>query len=247
MGILMDLLRPSFAPKFTCIVEVDIITLFPEVALAPLSESILKRAQDNSLLSLRAHQLRDWAEGNYRKVDDYPYGGGVGMVLKPEPIFKAVTELRRPDSRVLLMSPQGKAFKQCDAQRLSQPGSHLIIICGHYEGVDQRVVEVLVDEEISIGDYVLTNGALASAVLIDAVTRLLPGALGDESSVVEESFSDPNLLEAPSYTKPASFQGHDVPEILLSGHHEKIRQWRINEAQSRTRKNRPDLYIQKNN
>ena len=221
--------------------KIDILTLFPDVALAPLNESIIKRAQDNGIVDIQAHQLRDWAEGNYKKCDDYPYGGGVGLVLKPEPIFKAIDDLRTPDSHIILMTPQGKSFKQADAQRLSTTHQHLIFICGHYEGVDHRVVEALVDEELSIGDYVLTNGAIASAVITDSIVRLIPGVLGDDQSSVEESFSDPNLLESPSYTKPAEYRGLKVPDILLSGHHGKIAEWRHQQAISRTKANRPDL------
>ena len=221
--------------------EIDIITLFPDMVMAPLSESIIWRAQKSGLVKIRAHQLRDWAEGNYKKVDDYPYGGGVGMVLKPEPIFKAVDHIRRPDSKILLMTPQGKQFKQADARKLSTLSNHLILICGHYEGVDHRVVEELIDEEFSIGDYILTNGAIAASVIIDATVRLLPGVLGDDESSVEESFSNPNLLEAPAYTKPSEYRGHCVPEILLSGHHAKIEEWRESQALLRTKKNRPYL------
>ena len=221
--------------------KIDILTLFPDIALAPLSESIIKRAQDKGIVDIQAHQLRDWAEGSYKKCDDYPYGGGVGLVLKPEPIFKAIDDLRTENSRVLLMTPQGKSFKQVDAARLSAEAEHLIFICGHYEGVDHRVVEELVDEELSLGDFVLTNGAIASAVIIDSIVRLLPGALGDDQSSVEESFSDPNLLEAPSYTKPSEFRGLKIPDILLSGHHGKIAEWREEQALKRTQANRPDL------
>lgn len=221
--------------------DIDIITLFPDIAIAPLSESIIQRAQNKDLVTISAHQLRDWAEGSYKKVDDYPYGGGVGMVLKPEPIFKAVDDLRSADSHIILMTPQGKALKQADSMRLSKVSSHLIILCGHYEGVDHRVVEELVDEEISIGDYILTNGAIAAAVLIDSIVRLLPGALGDDSSSVDESFSDPNLLESPTYTKPATYRGLEVPEVLLSGHHGKVAEWRKEKALERTQQNRPDL------
>jgi len=221
--------------------KIDILTLFPDVAMAPLSESIIKRARDKGLVDIQAHQLRDWAEGSYKKCDDYPYGGGVGLVLKPEPIFKAIDDLRTPTSRVLLMTPQGQPYKQAHAQRLATTTDHLIFICGHYEGVDHRVVEALVDEELSLGDFVLTNGAIASAVMIDSIVRLLPGALGDDQSSVEESFSDPNLLEAPSYTKPAEYRGLKVPDILLSGHHGKIAEWRAEQALRRTQDIRPDL------
>ncbi len=220
--------------------RIDIVTLFPEIALAPLGESIIKRARDAGIVEIRAHNLRDWATDKHRKTDDYLCGGGQGMLLKPEPIFAAVEELRGEDTKVILTTPQGKPFVQADARRLSGHG-HLLFLCGHYEGVDHRVIEELVDEEISIGDYVLTNGALASAVICDAIIRLLPGALGDERSPQEESFSDPNLLEAPAYTKPAEFRGLRVPDVLLSGHHAEIEKWKREQALERTRENRPDL------
>ena len=220
--------------------RIDIVTLFPEVALAPLSDSIIQRARAAGIVEVIGHQLRDWSEDKHRRVDDSPCGGGQGMVLKPEPLFAAVAALRGADTRVILMTPQGKPFKQAVARELATAG-HLLILCGHYEGVDQRVIEALVDEEISIGDYILTNGALAAAVLCDAVIRLLPGALGDDRSPVEESFSDPNLLEAPAYTRPIDFQGLSVPEVLLSGHHGKIKDWKEQNALARTRHNRPDL------
>ncbi|MEI8038227.1 MAG: tRNA (guanosine(37)-N1)-methyltransferase TrmD [Verrucomicrobiota bacterium] len=220
--------------------RIDIVTLFPEVALAPLSDSIIQRARAAGLVEVIGHQLRDWSEDKHRRVDDSPCGGGQGMVLKPEPLFAAVAALRGAETRVILMTPQGKPFKQAVARELATAG-HLLILCGHYEGVDQRVIEALVDEEISIGDYILTNGALAAAVLCDAVIRLLPGALGDDRSPVEESFSDPNLLEAPAYTRPIDFQGLSVPEVLLSGHHGKIKDWKEQNALARTRHNRPDL------
>lgn len=220
--------------------KIDILTLFPEIALSPLSESIIGRAQEEGKVEIHAHQLRDWAEGNYRRVDDYPCGGGPGMVLKPEPLFKAIEELRGEDTLVVLMTPQGKPLKQAVVQELSGC-QHLLLVCGHYEGVDQRVVEELVDLELSIGDYVLTNGAIAAAVVCDAIVRLLPGVLGDAESSVEESFSDPNLLEAPAYTKPVDFRGHRVPDVLLSGHHGKVAEWRQEQALKRTKENRPDL------
>lgn len=219
---------------------IDILTLFPELALAPLGESIIGRARARGLAEIRAHNLRDWATDKHRTTDDSLCGGGPGMLLKPEPLFAAIEELRRPDGKVILMTPQGKVFKQEVARELA--GSpHLLIVCGHYEGVDHRVVESLVDLELSIGDYVLTNGALAAAVVCDAVVRLLPGALGDERSPVDESFSDPHLLEAPAYTKPAEFRGLKVPEVLLSGHHARIEEWKRQQAFARTRANRPDL------
>jgi tRNA (guanine37-N1)-methyltransferase len=220
--------------------RIDIVTLFPEVALAPLSDSIIQRARAAGLVEVVGHQLRDWSEDKHRRVDDSPCGGGQGMLLKPEPLFAAVEALRRADTRVILMTPQGRPLRQEMAQELSS-AAHLLILCGHYEGVDQRVIEALVDDEISIGDYILTNGALAAAVLCDAVIRLLPGALGDERSPVDESFSDPNLLEAPAYTRPIDFRGLRVPEVLVSGNHAKIAAWKSEQALLRTRQNRPDL------
>jgi tRNA (guanine37-N1)-methyltransferase len=220
--------------------RIDIVTLFPEVALAPLSDSIIQRARAAGIVEVRAHQLRDWSADKHRRVDDAPCGGGPGMVLQAEPLFAAVAALREADTRVLMMTPQGRPFKQALARELAGD-AHLLILCGHYEGVDQRVIEALVDIEISIGDYILTNGALAAAVVCDAIIRLLPGTLGDERSHDEESFTDPQLLEAPVYTRPVEFQGMVVPEVLLSGNHAKIAAWKHQQAQARTRANRPDL------
>ena len=229
--------------------RIDILTLFPEICRAPLSESMMKRAQESGALDLQIHDLRGWTTDKHHVVDDAPFGGGQGMVMKPEPIFKAVEELReevgktsnvqlqRP--KVVLMSPAGRQFNQQVASELSKE-SHLIIICGHYEGVDHRVIEHLVDEEISIGDYVLTNGAIAAVVFVDAVVRLLPGVLGHELSASDDSFSS-GLLEGPQYTRPAEFRGWKVPEVLLSGNHAEIATWRKKEALRRTRKSRPDL------
>ena len=220
--------------------KIDIVTLFPEVALAPLSDSIIQRARETGVVEVVGHQLRDWSEDKHRRVDDTPCGGGPGMLLKPEPLFAAVEALRGPDTRVILMTPQGRPFKQAMARELAGAG-HLLILCGHYEGVDYRVIESLIDEEISIGDYVLTNGALAAAVVCDAVIRLLPGALGDDTSPQDESFSDPQRLEAPAYTRPITFRGLSVPEVLISGNHRKIQEWKTEQALARTRKNRQDL------
>jgi len=220
--------------------RIDIVTLFPEVALAPLSDSIIQRARAAGIAEVVGHQLRDWSQDKHRRVDDSPCGGGQGMLLKPEPLFAAVESLRRVETRVILMTPQGKPFKQAMAHELVGE-KHLLILCGHYEGVDHRVVEALVDDEISIGDYVLTNGALAAAVVCDAVIRLLPGALGDERSPIDESFSDPKLLEAPAYTRPIEFRGMSVPDVLVSGHHGNIQAWKRENALERTRLNRPDL------
>jgi tRNA (guanine37-N1)-methyltransferase len=219
---------------------IDILTLFPEIALAPLSESIIKRAQAAGVVTIRAHQLRDWATDKHQKTDDTLCGGGQGMLLKPEPLFAAIEELRGPNTLVILMTPQGRVLKQKIVQELSNR-EHILLVCGHYEGVDHRVIENLIDLELSIGDYILTNGAIAAAVLTDAIVRLLPGALGDERSHQQESFADENLLEAPAYTKPAEFRGMKVPEVLLSGHHKNIAAWQQEKALERTRQNRPDL------
>ena len=229
--------------------QIDILTLFPEICRAPLSESMMKRARENGILDLRIHNLRDWTTDKHHIVDDAPFGGGQGMVMKPEPIFAAVDELREASgdkstidnqkSKIILMSPAGRRFNQQVAGELSRE-SHLIIICGHYEGVDHRVIEHLVDLEISIGDYVLTNGAIAAVVLVDAIVRLLPGVLGHELSAEDDSFSSV-LLEAPQYTRPAEFRGWKVPDVLLSGNHAEIATWRKAQALRRTRENRPDL------
>jgi len=219
--------------------EFDILTLFPGIFAGPLDESILKRARENGLVQVRVHNLRDFTHDKHRVVDDRPYGGGPGMLMKPEPIFEAVEKLQRPDSCVVLMTPQGQPFTQALAgQFAGRP--HLIIICGHYEGVDERVRAALVDEEISIGDYVLTNGALAAAVVVDAVTRLLPGAIGHEQSAADDSFAT-GLLEGPQYTRPPEFRGMRVPDVLLSGDHGEVAKWRATESQQRTRQRRPDL------
>ena len=226
--------------------KIDIVTLFPEICRAPLSESIMKRAQENGIVDLGIHNLRDWTTDKHHIVDDAPFGGGQGMVMKPDPIFAAVEDLlnqtpntKHQTSKVILMSPAGRRLDQQMATELSQE-SHLIVICGHYEGVDHRVIEHLVDLEISIGDYVLTNGAIAAVILVDATVRLLPGALGHELSAGDDSFSS-GLLEAPQYTRPAEFRGWKVPDILLSGNHPEIAAWRKDQALRRTRENRPDL------
>jgi len=240
--------------------RIDIVTLFPEICRAPLNESMMKRAQEKRIVNVQIHNLRDWTTDKHHVVDDTPFGGGQGMVMKPEPIFAAVEDLRQQTSnsdesragaqrptfnvqlktpKVILMSPTGWRFDQQMAAQLSQE-SHLIIVCGHYEGVDQRVIEHLIDLEISIGDYVLTNGAIAAVVVVDAIVRLLPGTLGHEQSAADDSFSG-GLLEAPQYTRPAEFRGWKVPEVLLSGNHAEITKWRKEQAMKRTRENRPDL------
>ena len=199
----------------------------------------MKRAQESGALRLRIHNLREWTTDKHHIVDDSPYGGGQGMVMKPEPVFAAVESLLTDSSKVVLMTPQGRKLDQQVAQEFSAE-EHLVIVCGHYEGIDHRVVDHLADAEISIGDYVLTNGAIAAVVFVDAVARLLPGVLGHEQSALDDSFSS-GLLEAPQYTRPAEFLGWKVPEILLSGNHEEIVAWRKSEARRRTRENRPDL------
>jgi tRNA (guanine37-N1)-methyltransferase len=225
--------------------RIDIITLFPEICRAPLSASMMKRAQENGAVDLQIHNLRDWTTDKHHVVDDAPFGGGQGMVMKPEPIFAAVEDLKSKfenrNSKILLMSPAGRKFDQKMATEFSSE-SHLIIICGHYEGVDHRVIEHLVDAEISIGDYVLTNGAIAAVVFVDAVVRLLPGVLGDAQSAADDSFSPAAAgLEGPQYTRPSEFRGWKVPDILLSGNHGEIANWRKEQGKQRTQKNRPDL------
>ena len=219
--------------------QIDIITIFPRMLDGVLGESILKRAQAAGLVRIRCVNLRDFATGVHLATDDRPYGGGPGMVMKPEPVFKAVESLRRPGSKVILMTPQGAPFKQATALALSRE-RHLIIICGHYEGVDERIRSALVDLEISIGDYVLTNGVLPAAVVADAVVRLLPGVLGGEGATEDESFTT-GRLEYPQYTRPPVFRGLAVPDILTSGNHAEIAKWRLEQSRARTQTRRPDL------
>lgn len=220
--------------------KIDVITLFPELISVPMSTSIMGRAVEKGLLDLTAYDLRAHGIGKHHHVDDTPCGGGQGMVLKPEPLFAALEAVDTPQSRIILMTPQGRRFDQRLAEELAKE-SHIIFVCGHYEGVDHRVTEHWVDDEISIGDYVLTNGAIAAVVVIDAITRLIPGVLGDDMSAVDESFGPSGILEGPQYTKPADFRGLKVPEILLGGNHAKIIEWRKARAIERTRQNRPDL------
>ena len=216
----------------------DIFTLFPGMFEGPLTESILKRAQERGLLSIALHNIRDAATDRHHMVDDYPYGGGAGMVMKPEPIFAAVEPVYQ-GGPIILLSPQGRLFSQQLAQTLAQE-PRVTLLCGHYEGVDERVREHLVTEEVSIGDYVLTGGELAAMVVVDAVSRLVPGVLADESAQ-EESHSS-GLLEYPHYTRPPEFRGWRIPEVLLSGHHEQIARWRRKESLRLTRERRPDLF-----
>ncbi|MCX5698858.1 MAG: tRNA (guanosine(37)-N1)-methyltransferase TrmD [Candidatus Omnitrophica bacterium] len=222
--------------------RVDIISIFPKMFSAVLDESIIKRAQLKGKVKIFTHDLRDYTLDKHRKVDDRPFGGGAGMVIQVEPIFRALQAIKRKikgKSKVILLSPQGKRLDQAYAKKLSGC-RNLIFICGHYEGVDERVRQHLVDEEISIGDYVLTGGELAAMVVVDSLVRLLPGVLGDKNSLNFESFEG-NLLEYPQYSRPAKFKNWPVPEVLVSGDHDKISSWRKQEAIKRTKERRPDL------
>jgi tRNA (guanine37-N1)-methyltransferase len=223
--------------------KIDLVTIFPQILQGPFSESIIRRAVDQGLVEINLVDLRNFAAGKHRQVDDAPYGGGCGMVFKPEPLFAAVECLKNisgaAPARVVLLTPQGRIFDQAAARELALE-KHLILICGRYEGVDERVREALVDDEISIGDYILTGGELAAAVVTDAVVRLTPGLLTQES-VEEESFSD-SLLEHPQYTRPPEYRGLSVPEVLLSGNHGEITRWRRRQSLARTRDRRPDLF-----
>ena len=219
--------------------KIDVLTLFPAMFAGPLDESIVKRAREAKLLDLKIHNLRDWTHDRHKTVDDKPFGGGPGMLLKVEPLFEAIESLQREKTKVILLSPSGRKFTQKIARELSQL-EDIILVCGSYEGFDERVREALADDELSIGDYVLTNGALPAMVVIDAVARLLPGVLGDDESSHDESFNA-GLLEYPQYTRPAEFRGMKVPEVLLSGNHAEIEKWRREQAKLRTERQRPDL------
>ena len=219
--------------------KIDVLTLFPAMFAGPLDESIIMRARKSGLLDLKIHQLRDWTHDKHKTVDDHPFGGGPGMLLKPQPIFEAVESLKREGTKVILLSPSGRKFDQKIAQELAQE-KDLLLVTGHYEGFDERIRESLADDELSIGDYVLTNGALPAMVVIDAVARLLPGVLGDDESSRDESFSH-GLLEYPQWTRPADFRGMKVPEVLLNGNHAEIEKWRREQAKSKTKEQRPDL------
>ncbi len=219
--------------------KIDVLTLFPAMFAGPLDESIIMRARKKGLLDLNIHQLRDWTHDRHKTVDDKPFGGGPGMLMKAEPLFEAVESLKRAETKVILLSPSGRKFTQEIARELAKE-KDLLLVTGHYEGFDERVREALADDELSIGDYVLTNGALPAMVVIDAVARLLPGVLGDDDSSSDESFSH-GLLEYPQYTRPAEFRGMKVPEVLLNGNHAKIEKWRREQAKLRTKERRPDL------
>jgi tRNA (guanine37-N1)-methyltransferase len=217
--------------------EIDVVTLFPRMIEAPLAESIPARILAEGLAAVRVHDLREWGLGRHRSVDDAPYGGGAGMILRPEPVAAALAALRRADSTVILLDPGGEVFRQARARDLAGR-THLVLVCPRYEGIDDRIRR-MVDVELSIGDYVLTGGELPALVVIDAVLRLLPGAI-DAASIVEESFSD-GLLEYPQFTRPATFGDESVPEVLVSGHHAEVARWRRRQALERTLRRRPDL------
>lgn len=221
--------------------KIDVLTLFPGMFTGPLDESMVQRARKRGLVDLRVRNLREWTHDRHRTVDDRPFGGGPGMVLRCEPIFEAVESLREAGTRVVLMCPTGRRFDQAAARELSA-AEHLLLICPSYEGVDERVRSTLVDVELSVGDFVLTSGNLPAMMVIDAVVRLLPGVLGDDESAEDESFSH-GLLEYPHYTRPAEFRGMQVPEVLLSGNHAQIERWRREQSLVRTRQRRPDLMI----
>ena len=220
-------------------IEFDILTLFPEMVEGFSSSSMLARAQSNDIIKIKAHNIRDWAEDKHKTTDDIPYGGGAGMVMSPGPIFNAIESLKRKDSKVIYMAPDGVPMTTAKAQELAKE-SHIIILSGHYEGVDQRVRDELIDEEISIGDFVLTNGTLPAIIVVDAVSRFVPGFLGDEKSLTEETFMN-NLLAFPQYTRPANFRNLCVPEVLLSGDHKAIEKWRKNQQIIKTTDMRPDI------
>lgn len=222
--------------------HIDIITIFPEFFVSPLDCSILARAQQSGVVTVAIHNLRDYTDDKHRVVDDYPYGGGAGMVMKPEPLARAAEACLSeapPDTPVTLLTPQGQLFDQAQAEQLAAR-EHLILICGHYEGIDERVRKTVVNEELSVGDYVLTGGEPAALIVVDTVVRLLPGAVGNPASIEGESFAS-GLLEYPHYTRPAQWQGLSVPEVLLSGHHDNIRRWRRKQALRRTLQRRPEL------
>ena len=215
-------------------------TIFPAIVRGPLSESLLGKAIADGVVDVRVHDLRDWTEGPHRSVDDEPYGGGPGMVMRPEPVFAAVESLDPDRGRVLLMTPAGRRLDQALVRQLAAE-PHLTLVCGRYEGVDERVVEGLPAEEVSIGDYVTAGGELPALVVIEAVTRLVPGVIGTEASHRADSFSDPGLLDHPHFTRPRDFRGMAVPEVLLSGNHAEVDRWRAERARDKTRRNRPDL------
>ncbi|MDP2897614.1 MAG: tRNA (guanosine(37)-N1)-methyltransferase TrmD [bacterium] len=219
--------------------RIDILTLFPEIFRGAFDESIVKRAREKGVVEIHLHNIRDYTHDRHRKADDRPFGGGPGMVLKPEPVFECVESIGAPARSLIYLTPQGQRFSQTKAEELSRR-ERLVLLCGHYEEIDERIRTVLVGEEISIGDYVLSNGEMPAMVVVDCVVRLIPGVLGDDESAQTESFTS-GILDYPQYTRPAEFRGMKVPEILLSGNHQEIRKWREHKALERTQKVRPDL------
>jgi tRNA (guanine37-N1)-methyltransferase len=219
--------------------HVDVLTLFPRMLEGFLAESILGKGIESGLLSVKVHDVRDWATSKHKNADDRPFGGGAGMVMKPEPVFAAIEQLQTPGCRRIYLTPDGTPYSEKLARELAQE-THLVLLSGHYEGIDQRIRDKVLDQEISIGDYVLTNGTLPAAVVIDALARFIPGVLGEEKSLTHESFTG-KLLDFPQYTRPAEFRGMSVPEVLLSGDHAKIEQWRNDRRIEKTRQVRPDL------
>ncbi len=224
--------------------KIDLLTLFPEMISGFLSESIIGRARENEILDISVHNLRDWATDKHHITDDRPFGGGAGMVLKPEPLYAAIEELRTKKSTVILMAPDGVTLTSSIGKKLAA-AAHLIFISGHYEGVDERIREDLVDLEFSIGDYILTNGTLPAAVMIDCICRFVPNVLGDKNSLTQDCFNE-NLLSFPQYTRPVDYCGKKVPDVLLTGNHAEIKQWREEQRIERTKKHRPDLISKKN-
>ena len=233
--------KATFVGKLRAMMRIDIITVLPELLQSPLNYSILKRAQDKKLVEIVVHNLRDYSLDKHRRVDDYPFGGEAGMVMQIEPVDRAITQLKseRNYDEVIFTTPDGERFDQAMANRLSMAGN-LIILCGHYKGIDYRIREHFVTKEVTIGDYVLTGGELAAAIMCDAIVRLIPGAIGDEQSALSDSFQD-NLLAPPVYTRPAEYKGWRVPDVLLSGHQRKIDEWKHEQSLERTRRLRPDL------
>ncbi len=219
--------------------HIDVLTLFPRMLEGFLSESILGKGIESGLLTVKVHDVRDWATSKHKNADDRPFGGGAGMVMKPEPVFAAIEQLQTPGCRRIYLTPDGTPYSEKLARELAQV-THLVLLSGHYEGIDQRIREKVIDQEISIGDYVLTNGTLPAAVIIDALARFIPGVLGEEKSLTHESFTG-KLLDFPQYTRPAEFRGMSVPDVLLSGDHAKIEQWRNDRRIEKTRQVRPDL------